>query len=265
MDRPKWIISRIVKLLRQLPRLCALSLIINKSSKRFEHLIDCVAKLHNLRKLSIKFIFGRYVRTCPKINSIVKIIAANPNLTHLELLYDEAFLDEEFYGDSIEYLAQTLRHVPADRPLKLEHLRISPCFYNSAALAPHIASLTSIDIENSNILNEFLKQNIFPPTMTFRSMDQDTIDYLDRHPRIVSQTVYDCNDASICSILLGILSRHSETLTHLGFCHWMLFQCIGQTQNELALLQCTNLKQLLLVYRSPWSRWKPVSERQKVS
>ena len=251
IDYPKWIISRMVKLLQRLPRLCELSLVMNKRSKLFDHLVDCFAKLHNLHKLSFRFVF---VGTNSKINSIAKIIAANPNLTHLEVIYDD-----------VQDLAQTFKHVPADRPLKLEHLRLYRSFYNAAALAPHISCLTSIDIADSELLSEFLKQNIFPPTMTFWRMDQYTLKYLDRHPRIVSLTDYGCHDASTCSTLLGILSRHSETITHLGFCHWVLFMCINQMKNELALLQCTNLKQLLLDHRPPGAWRIAIGQSQTVS
>jgi hypothetical protein len=260
-DHPMWLISRIAKLLRRLPRLCEFSLIMYKSSKEFHHLVGCVVKFHNLRKLS----FNSIRPDTGTSFSVAKIIAANPNLTHLEVFYDAALFDEILYDDPSEYLAHTLRHLPADPPLKLEHLRLSRCFHNLAALAPHISSLTSIDIANSEILNEFLKQNIFPPTMTFRMMDQYTINYLNRHPRIVSLTNHGCNDASTCSALLGILSRHSETLTHLGFCHSVLYNCIDQTQNELAILQCTNLKQLLLDYQCNPYRRMAVSELQRVS
>ena len=241
INPPKWIISRIVKLLEQLPRLSELTLIMNKRTKKFDHIVDCVAKLHNLRKLSFKFIDACYIGsslTRPKINSVAKIIVANPNLTHLGAVCD-----------NIEDLEQTLRHIPADHPLKLEHLCLSHPFHNLAALAPHISSLTSVNLANSDILKELLKQNIFPPIMTFWMMDQYTIKYLDRHPGIVRLTSYGYSDVSYCSTLLKILSRHSETLTHLGFCHWILYKCIEQTQNELALLQCTNLKELALDYR----------------
>ena len=254
IDPPKWIISRIVKLLQRLPQLCELTLIINKCSKGFDHLVDCVAKLHNLRKLSFKFIYAHYVDincTHAKVNSVAKIIAANPNLKHLEVLYDD-----------IQDLALMLRHIPADRPLKLEHLRLSRSFCNSAALVPHIFSLTSIDLADSYILKELLKHSIFPPTMTFWMMDQHTIQYLDRHPRIVSLTNYGYLSYPT---LLGILSRHSETLIHLGLCDWALFICFDETQNELALLQCTNLKQLALDYGSIPGRRMAVSELQMVS
>ncbi|KAF8334551.1 hypothetical protein F5887DRAFT_990566, partial [Amanita rubescens] len=179
----------------------------NKCTKKFDHIVDCVAKLHNLRKLSFQFIYAQYIGTSytrPKINSVAKIIAANPNITHLEHLIS--------------------------------------------------SSLTSVNLADSDILKELLKQNIFPPTMMLWMMDQYTIEYLDGHPGIVSLTSYGYSDVSYCSTLLRILSRHSETLTHLGFCHWILYKCIEQTQNELALLQCTNLKQLALNYRPTVSR-----------
>ncbi|KAF8326895.1 hypothetical protein F5887DRAFT_1013061, partial [Amanita rubescens] len=226
----------------------------NKWTKKFDHIVDCVAKLHNLRKLSFQFIHAQYIGTSstrPKINSVAKIIAANPNLTHLEVV-----------GDDIKDLAQTLKHVPADRPLKLEHLCLSHPFRNSAALTPHITSLTSVNLSDSDILKELFKQNIFPPTMMLWMMDEYTIKYLDGHPGIVSLTSYGYSDVSYCSTLLRILSRHSETLTHLGFCHWILYKCIEQTQNELALLQCTNLKQLALDYRPTVSRHVAAPELQ---
>ena len=246
-----------VKLLQRLPRLRELSLIVNKWRKGFDHVVNYVAKLHNLRKLSIEFIYGLYggVKVSrPTLNSVAMIIAANPNLTHLELSYDDI-------GD----LAQMLQHVPADRPLKLEHLRLGHSFRNSAALAPHISSLTSIDLHNSKILKGLLRQKIFPPTMTFRMMDRCTIKYLDRHPRIVSLTNHGYSDDSSYPTLLGILSRHSKTLTHLGLCQSVFFDCINQTQNELALLQCTNLKQLALDYPDWCMAVQPVLEPQMVS
>ena len=225
-----------------------------KCSKGYDHLVDCAAKLHNLRRLSIKLNSLCNFEAHPEINSVAKIIAANPKLTHLEVSY----------GNNQD-LAETLRHLPADPPLKLEHLGLSQCLHSPVALAPHISSLTSIDIVNSNILDELLKQNVFPPTMTFWTMDQYTINYLNRHPRIVSLTNYSCDDASACSALSGILSRHSETLTHLGFSHWVLYNCINQTQNELEILQCTNLKQLLVDYQSI-PTWRVfVSGLQRVS
>ena len=114
-DDPKSTISRIVKLLQQLPRLDGLSLIINVSSKRFDHLVNCVFKLHNLRKLGFKFYHDdcgswSHISCDPRIDAVTKIIAANPNLTHLEVVHSPI-------ADDIEIdLAQILRHVPADRP-----------------------------------------------------------------------------------------------------------------------------------------------------
>ena len=86
--------------------------------------------------------------------------------------------------------------------------------------------------------------------MTIWRMDQYTLKYLDRLPRIVSPTDYGCHDASTCSTLLGILSRHSR---------------INQMKNELALLQCTDLKQLLLDHRPPGAWRIAIGQSQTVS
>lgn len=244
-------ISCLVKLLQQLPRLDGLSLIIDESLKKFNHLVGCVSKLHNLRKLSLKFYhtdsFGSWTHIAcnPRINAVGKIIAANPNLTHLEVRHSSLMAD-----DTEIDLAQMLGHVPDDRPLKLEHLHLSHAFRNSTALAPYIHSLTSTNLPNSNLLNELLEQRIFPPNMTLKIIGQHAMEYLDRHPQIINLTAFYASHGFSSSTFLGILSRHSDTLTHLGFSHWIFFYCIDQTPNELALLQCRNLKRLDLYYRS---------------
>lgn len=52
---------------------------------------------------------------------------------------------------------------------------------------------------------------MYIPTMTLRIISQYAIEYM------------------------GILSRHADTLTHLGLSHWFFFDCIDQTQNDLGI------------------------------
>ena len=233
-----------------MPRLSELTLVMDEAVEEFNHLVNCCSKLHNLRKLGFRFYhyFPKqnplYMPSdrnfnLPQINAAGKVIAANPNLTHLEMTHS--------LGDvkNID-LAQMLAYVPADHPLKLEHIYLSHSFHNLAALAPHIRSLTSIDLADSFVLNELLRQGIFPPTIILKEIDQHAINYLDHHPRIVSlMTWYPCHE-SFCSAILRILSRHSETISRLGIFFHILYRCIDQTQNELAFLRCTKLKQLIL-------------------
>ncbi len=141
-----------------------------------------------------------------------------------------------------------LAYLPTDFPLKLEHICLSHSFHNLAALAPYIRTLTSISLGDPSMLSELLRQSIFPPTTTLTKIDQCAIEYLDRHPRIVSLTIYTPCHESLRSALMRILCRHSKTLIHLGIFSLTLCHCIDQTENELAFPQCTNLKQLFLYY-----------------
>jgi hypothetical protein len=258
LNDSKWIISREIKLLQQLPRLSELFLVMDLALEELNHLVDCVSKLHNLQKLGFRFYHNPppkgwfYVpsntnHNFSRLNAVGMIIAANPNLTHLEVTYlhpNQRLLVFE----NID-LAQMLAYVPADFPLKLEHICLSHSVRNLAALAPYIRTLASVDLGNSSMLNELLRQSIFPPTITLTKIDQDAIEYLNRHPRIISLTiVYSPCHESFRSTVLRILYRHSKTLTHLGIFSLTLYQCIDQTENELAFLQCTNLKQLVLYH-----------------
>lgn len=250
LNDPKWIISRTFKLLRQLPRLSELLFVMDEALEEFNYLVNCFSKLHNLRKLGFRF-FHHFPHpsllhnppdldfNLPRINTAGKIIAANSNLTHLEVTHSSTNVE------NID-LAQMLGYVPAAHPLKLEHIYLSHSFRNLAALAPHIRSLTSIDLADCRILNELLRQGIFPPTITLKEIDRHAIEYLDHHPHIINLTIRKHCHESFCSTILRVLSRHSKTLTQLGAFHRILYQCIDQTQNESVFLQCTNLKQLAL-------------------
>ena len=250
LNDSKWIISRTIKLLRQLPRLSELFLVMDEALEEFDHLVNCVSKLHNLRKLGFRFyhdfperhlyyLYSDRNFNLPRINATGKIIAANSSLTHLEMTHSQHMVK------NID-LAQILAYVPVDYPLKLEHICLSHSFRNLATLAPHIRSLTSIGLGDSRVLNELLRHSIFPPTVTLQEIDRDAIEYLQHHPQLISLTTWHPCHESFCSTILRILSRHSKTLTNLGIFFHILYQCIDQTQNELALLQCTNLKQMVL-------------------
>ncbi len=162
LNDPKWIISRTIELLRHLPRLSGLHLIMDEALEEFNHLANCCSKLPSLRELGLRFyhsfpkedfldkLWGRNFNL-PRINVAGKIIAANPNSTRLEMTHSLRVVK------NID-LTQMLAYVPANYPLKLEHIYLSHSFRNLAALAPHIRSLTSIGLADSHILNELLRQ-----------------------------------------------------------------------------------------------------------
>jgi len=269
LNDSKWIISREIKLLQQLPRLSELFLVMDLALEELNHLVDCVSKLHNLQKLGFRFYHNPppkgwfYVpsntnHNFSRLNAVGMIIAANPNLTHLEVTYSST----HFWIFQHVDLARMLAYLPADFPLKLEHLCLSHCtFHNLTALAPYIHTLASVDLDDSDMLHQLLRQSIFPPTTTLTKIDQHAIEYLDRHPRIISLIIYSPCHESFCSAILRILCRHSKTLTHLGIFSLTLCQCIDQTENELAFLQLTNLKQLVLYY---WHKHDPNWTQKKM-
>lgn len=230
-------------MLRQLPQLEDLTLAMYETLEAFGHLVKCVSKLHNLRKLRFSFYYSRpgvgADYRSSRVNAIGKIIAANPNLKHLEV-------DQNWEASNLDF-ERMLKYVPADRPLKLEHIDLSHSCWNLAALIPHSRSLTSICIRDYRFLKYLLRNSIFPPTMEIKGIDHRAIEYLDRHPQIVSLTFFQYDDER--GAIMEILSRHSTTLTHFGTTFWYFSHCINHTaEGELALLKCTNLQQLVIYF-----------------
>ncbi|KAF8346544.1 hypothetical protein F5887DRAFT_959632 [Amanita rubescens] len=239
---PKWVLSHTVKLFLQFAELEELSLDIDQEHYEYNYLIGCVCKLHKLRKLKITL---RYTLTrfeMPRENQIDKlgkIIAANPDLTHLDLAY---FSSAESYS-----LTDLFRHVPSDRPLKLEHLGISDVFEPSFAFMPHIRSLTSCKFSNSQLLEPLLAQEVFPPIMDLGSFDDLTVAYLTRHPGLTSLTLRNI-DSGDTGNMLRILIRHSKTLTCLKMFGSVLVRALQDEQNAALLHQYYNLRRLVLFY-----------------
>ncbi len=198
--------------------------------------------MHKLRKLKITLHYTRKRFDTPReyeIDKLGKIIAANPDLTHLDLVH---FSRAESYS-----LTDLFRHVPSDRPLKLEHLGISEVFHASFAIMPHIRSLTSCNFSDSQFLEPLLAQEVFPPIMDLGSFDDLTAAYLTRHPGLTSLTLHNINPEDIENIL-RILIRHSKTLTYLKMSGSVLIQALQDEQNAPLLLQYYNLRRLVLSY-----------------
>ncbi|KAF8330658.1 hypothetical protein F5887DRAFT_1162863 [Amanita rubescens] len=200
LDDPKWIMSRTIKLLQQLPRLNELFLIMDEALEELNHLVNCVSKLHNLRKLGFRFyhVFPDrswfYAPRDPnfnfRINAVGKIIAANPNLTHLELTHSSTHLWVFQHID----LAQMLAYLPTNFPLKLEHICFSHHFHNLAALAPYIRTLTSVDLGESKQDGSTLSRNL----IAFNCASSE-LTYAGRQPSLGLRNAYNapCYDYPI--------------------------------------------------------------------
>ena len=243
-DDPVWIAPSTVKLFLEFRHLSELVLLVGTlvGTEDMSRIFECFSKLHNLRKLKINV---RCFKVPNAINDLGKVIGANLNLTHLELVN---YLG--FEGN----LSTIFGYVPASSPLKLEHLGISYGFSNSMAIVPHIHSLTSIHLGfRGDILTVLHSNRIFPPIIRTASVDSNLIDYLRQHPRIVSLSIHTNYEEFMGRTILEIMTRHSGSLTYFGTTPPGLFSCLEHV--EYNFLQLAKLEQLVLCYESTLEGW----------
>ncbi len=235
-----------MKLLLEFHQLSELVLQINRQ-QNLSHIFKYCSRLRNLRKLKIRFSGWRtsYNQERPNpINDIGKVIASNPNLTHLEL---------DWMGTVEGSFSTIFSHVPAGSPLKLEHFAISNSPSDVRAIVPHVRSLTSIDLQSAYVPCPLLVQvlhseRIFPSTIRTSHVDDHLITYLNHHPRIVSLSIDAAFDEVVGKKILQIMALHSESLTYFRTSCSSFISCLKHVENELLLLQCTKLEQLLFRY-----------------
>jgi hypothetical protein len=236
-----------VKLLLEFHQLSELVLLID-DQQNLRHIFKCFSKLRNLRKLEIWLWLSSlkpYNQDWPSpINDLGKVIGSNPNLTRLDLRWG---------GPAVGSFSTIFSHVPAGAPLKLEHFAISNCPSDITAIVPHLRSLTSIGLLSAfapcTLLVQVLhSERIFPPTIRTSHIDDHLITYLSHHPRIVSLSIYATFNEVFGKKILQIMALHSESLTYFATHSSSFISCLEHVENELLLLQCTKLEQLLLWY-----------------
>jgi len=137
--------------------------------------------------------------------------------------------------------------------LKLEHFAISNSPSDVTAIVPHLRSLTSIGILSAFVPCTLLVQvlhseRIFPPTIQMSHIDDHLVTYLSHHPRIVSLSIRAAFNEVLGRKILQIMALHSESLTYFATYSSSFISCLEHVENELLLLQCTKLEQLLLWY-----------------
>lgn len=213
---------------------------IDERSHNLDYLTKSLSELRHLRKLELDFRFREDKAISPRnyeIHKFGKVIAANPNLTHL-------ILKNSGTGDNAN-LSCMLSYVPADRPLRLEHISLSGLFFGEEAIGPHIRSLTSFHLSHGVYLQVLLAEGIFPPVMSMDYIGPDSIEYFDRHPRITSLSfTRGCQGVPI----FEIIARHSATLISLNIFAWSFYSLLDRAQSEALFLQCTNMQELVFYY-----------------
>ena len=251
-----------VNLLLKFHQLSELVLLIDYEQD-LSHIFECFSKLHNLRKLRIevqKWRWRLFQNRPNPVNDVGKVLAANLNLTHLEL-FQHAFSGVSF--------STIFGHVPASSPLKLEHLGI--CDIKSSdgdlkPITPHIRSLTSIDLgdlRDSRLIALLHSECIFPPIIQTAWIGHCMIDYLSDHPGLVGLSVRTHTSESHRERVMEIMTRHSGSLTHFST-DILNFYRSWDVKYELLLLQCTKLEQLVLL-TSPTDELRDESVQYVVS
>jgi hypothetical protein len=204
------------------------------------YIFKCLSKLRNLRKLRVEI--PKRHKPNP-LDGLGQVIGANLNLTHLELfLHDYSQVScSEIFG-----------HVPADSPLKLEHISISNSFSDVQTIIPHIRFLTSINFyaRCDQIFPVLQSERIFPPSIKASDISNSLFDYLRGHPHIVSLSIHNTYEEAAGTSMLGIMVQHSESLKYFSTTAGGFYCSLQSIENILLLLQRTKLDQLMFIPHS---------------
>jgi hypothetical protein len=97
---------------------------------------------------------------------------------------------------------------------------------------------------------------MFPPTIKVAYLDQEFVTYLQRHPGLISLSVYNDHsnnatyNAQQSDWLNTILMKHSQTLQYLKVTSRTLLSLVSKNlQNELNFLPCIHLRELVVVMK----------------
>lgn len=247
-----------LRVLETLPSLTELDLIFHSSNDGLDEIATTMGRLHNLRKITVRIIPSESEEQEHHFRWLKQALAHNPHLTHLDLYH----LDEE--GERPIAIPDPFEDVPPDHPLQLQHLRLSPFFYQiTPTITPHIRSLTSVDVcfpyhrhphATDDIWQILHAEGIFVSEIKTNRVTQDMLNYLHILTNLTSLSLYDLdtvdqerNQESARS-LLPVLARHSKSLRRLRFEPYDWGYWFRDLGHDSPLLLCTKLDEFVLHY-----------------
>ncbi|KAK2464692.1 hypothetical protein APHAL10511_003268 [Amanita phalloides] len=243
-----------LRLLETLPSLLELNLFLyNSSCHRTDLLAVSLPRIRNLQKLEVYVEYVGREQEGLSFMWLKNVIAQCPDLTHIAIRCvspsHSALLSELFEG------------VPADHPLKLEHLHICDyCYDITPKVLSHLRSLTSLQIRNTRydgvltsvhqIWQVLIDERIFVEKLSTNIISEDILRYISHLDNLthfsIRGFVFSPFAQETAQSLFHELAMHSSTLTHLelGPLNWSDWQC--NTLAKLSFLQCVGLEQLTL-------------------
>ncbi|KAF8634137.1 hypothetical protein AX17_004277 [Amanita inopinata Kibby_2008] len=249
-----WDNKRTMKLLSNillnLPSLTELQLTFS-ASKHFvksclNQLVTTMQKLHNLRKITVKdFAY------CYRYPDWLKAaISHNPNLEHLAL--------DGFTCGHLR-LSDLLEGVPADRPLRLRHIRLSDyCYGVTPTVVPHIRSLTSLELcfkevqgEIDQVWRVLKRERIYLSKISTNHVSLDMCSYLSCYNDLTSLSIRDPSYSAYQehhgNVLFPLLAQHPN-LERLMLAPWRWGRWYDHSGMKASLLRYTNLRELVLCF-----------------
>jgi len=248
-----------LKILESLPSLTELELELASSHDELEQIAASMARLHNLRKIRIFLSSTGTQGFCLKW--LKQAIAHNPHLTHLEL-----YPDGDLHTEQRVTLSDLFEDVSSNTSLKLQHLRISPHFYQIAPeISPYIRSLTSLDIcfpvcsdphPMDNIWQVLHQAGISLTEIQTNRITEYMLRYLRLLENLTSITIYDTplvrqeqNRGSAKSLFMSLV-RHSHSLRSLKLKPYDWGHWFKDSDVQASLMWLTKLEELVLYHRS---------------
>ncbi|KAK2464694.1 hypothetical protein APHAL10511_003270 [Amanita phalloides] len=252
-----------LRLLETLPSLHELNLYLyNSSCHRTDLLAASLPKLRNLQKLMV---YVKYIHRPQEELPLVwlkDVIARCPDLTHLVIRCTSSSHSAS--------LSQLFDDIPADRPLKLQHLWIcSHCYNMTPRVLSHLRSLTSLNVfdqsfgpSSTSPIHEIWQilrdESIFVSKLRTNFVNKDLLSYLSHLDNLTHFAVHgfvsSTSAQETAQSLFQELATHSSTLTHLELSppNWSTWHC--NTLAKLSFLQCIKLQELTFVTGShtPW-------------
>ncbi|KAF8629345.1 hypothetical protein AX15_003496 [Amanita polypyramis BW_CC] len=247
-----------LRILETLPSLEELELTFHPYNDRIHEIADTMSRLHNLRKITVRIINPSDEGQELHFNWLKQAIAHNPNLIYLDLYQVE---DED--GEMIT-ISDLFNDVPPDQPVKLEHIRLSPIFYQvTPTVSRHFRSVASINIcfpyswrphTMDGIWQILYNEGIFVSDIQTNRVTQDMLNYLCCLNSLTSLSLYDLDSVhqvrnqESAKMLFPVLVRHSKTLRRLRLepYDWGYWFCVPD--NELTLMRCAELEEFVLHY-----------------